>query len=360
MNLLRKFCNTFLVVSSLVSAHAKETLGILGIEVKGLNIEADIVTNITRNELDKLNKYEVMDKHDMTFILKKDNPQWTECYGRQCLVEAGRTLKADKMLTGSLELYGSAIVVNLRLLDVMTGTNEKSIVQEYLELRNQVPAMLAMTLKKMFDAPVDQELFNKLTKKFDYENLVNNPEATKVNLSGPRMGFTMFTGEYSRILKDKKVNGGFNMNPLMFQFGYQYEVQYLNEGHIQALLEFVPMITGLDQGRFIPSLSLMNGLRSNVYGWELAFGPVVQFVQQSEGYYDNAGKWQINELNPDIPREFRADSRGATKLVGKFVVAVGKTFKSGRLNMPVNLYVVPGYNNSGHQFGISWGFNARR
>jgi hypothetical protein len=37
---------------------------------------------------------------------------------------------------------------------------------------------------------------------------------------------------------------------------------------------------------------------------------------------------------------------------------LGKTFRSGRLNIPVNAYVRPNY-KSGSQFGISFGFNAR-
>jgi hypothetical protein len=283
----------------------------------------------------------------------------TDCFGRQCLLEAGRRLKADKMLTGSIELYGNSITLNLRLLDVTSGTIEKTIVQEFLDLKNQIPTMISLTVKKMFDQSIDNELFTKLTKKFDYENLVNNPDVEKLNLSGPRMGFALFTGQMATILKAKQLEGGFNMSPFMFQFGYQYEVKYLNEGNIQALFEFIPMITGLDQGKFIPSLSILNGIRSNIGGWEVAFGPNVRLTTQIEGYYDNQNKWRIDASNPEIPREERADSRGTPRLAGAFVIAVGKSFRSGKLNIPVNAYIVPGRNGIGHQFGISFGFNAR-
>ena len=69
------------------------------------------------------------------------------------------------------------------------------------------------------------------------------------------------------ILQARESGGGFNANPLMFQFGYQFEVQYLNQGSFQALFEFIPMITGLDQGKFLPSISVLNGMRSNISGW---------------------------------------------------------------------------------------------
>jgi hypothetical protein len=112
-----------------------------------------------------------------------------------------------------------------------------------------------------------------LTKKFDYENAVNNPEEDRLNLSGPRMGFAYFSGEAGSILKAREGAGGFNSNPVMFQFGYQFEVQYLNQGSFQALFEFIPLITGLDQGKFLPSIAVLNGMRSNISGWEFAFGP---------------------------------------------------------------------------------------
>jgi hypothetical protein len=46
------------------------------------------------------------------------------------------------------------------------------------------------------------------------------------------------------------------------------------------------------------------------------------------------------------------------ELQAGFIVAVGKTFKSGRLNIPVNMYVVP--SKDGIRMGASFGFNAKR
>ena len=51
----------------------------------------------------------------------------------------------------------------------------------------------------------------------------------------------------------------------------------------------------------------------------------------------------------------RLDSRGNLVTVPSFVVAIGKTFKSGKLNIPVNAFFIP--NSDGHRFGISVGFN---
>ena len=149
----------------------------------------------------------------------------------------------------------------------------------------------------------------------------------------------------------------------MFQFGYQWEKQYLNEGNFQALFEFVPIITGLEQGMFIPSFTVLNGIRDNKNGWEFAFGPTFTINRVADGYYEN-GEWHLsNEMyNDSIPNTHtyvtRMDSRGHIKLSSGFVFAFGKTIKSGNLNMPINIFINP--NKDGMRFGISFGYNAKK
>jgi hypothetical protein len=160
----------------------------------------------------------------------------------------------------------------------------------------------------------------------------------------------------------------------MFQFGYQIEKQYLNEGNFQALFEVIPMITGLDQGQFIPSLTFLNGLRNNVNGWEFAFGPTFAVSKYIDGYLINEGtdkqefiisiqnqttyftlEEEAAAMNSMV--EKRPDSRGSTGLNYGFLFAAGKTFKSGKLNLPVNIYIVPSKN--GARFGLSMGWNGK-
>ncbi len=148
----------------------------------------------------------------------------------------------------------------------------------------------------------------------------------------------------------------------MFQFGYQFEVQYLNEGNYQALFEFLPTITGFNQNVFIPSITIMNGFRDNKHGWEIAFGPTFNVVSKADGYYANnswhlKNEWHDTTSNPN-PIVQRMDSRGDYELQAGFIIAIGKTFKSGKLNIPVNLYIVP--NKDGIRMGASFGFNAKR
>ncbi len=345
----------------------KSTIAVLDIDTKGFTLDPIQMGNITRIELNKVEKFQVMDKYDVEYLVEKNGLKIDNCYGKLCLIDVGKVLKTDKILAGSVELYGESIIATFRLIDIGTERVEKTQVMEFLNLRHQVQTMIGMTLKKMFDIPIETDLETKLTKKFDYDNAINNPEADRLNLSGPRMGITVFSGETAQIYKTKKSQGGFDGMPVMFQFGYQFEIKYLNEGNFQALFEFIPTITGLDQGFFIPSITLLNGLRHNRNGFEFAFGPNFTVSKSARGYFDSNDIWHLSsewvpdtegETNPyDIER--RLDSRGEHRLVSGFVFAIGKTFKSGRLNIPVNAFFIPGKNES-HRFGVSVGFNTTK
>jgi hypothetical protein len=131
------------------------------------------------------------------------------------------------------------------------------------------------------------------------------------------------------------------------------------------------MITGLDQGLLIPSFTFLNGLRNNSNGWELAFGPTFSVTRKTYGFHDPITKKWVkvsnnqnyeNELTnyPNAPETLihRLDARGMPTLSTGFLIAAGKTFKSGKLNLPVNAYIIPSRDN--FRFGISIGFNSRK
>ncbi len=342
----------------------KASIAVLDIDVKGFTIDPVQMGDITRLELSKIGKFELMDKYDVEYLVNKNDLSIAGCYGKLCLIEVGKVLKVDKIIGGSVELYQDMVVVTLRQIDIGTGEVEKTQVKEFLNIRNQVQTMVGITLQTMYDLTVDENVMTKLTKKFDYESSLNTPQTDRLALNGPRMGLTMFSGATAAALRAKESEGGMDLRPQMFHFGYQFEVKYLNQGDFQALFEFIPIISGLDQGKFIPSFSLLNGLRHNRFGWEFAFGPNVALSKVADGYYDDSGDWFLerewNQNNPDTsnphPIEERLDSRGDYKLVTGFLFGIGKTFRSGRLNIPVNVFFIPGKDDS-HRFGISMGYN---
>ncbi len=345
------------------SQHGRKTsMAVLNIDSKAIEVSPLILGNLVRLEAEKLKNFEIRDRYDVQDILMKNNIPLETCYGKDCIVEAGKFLQCEKMLTGTVEKSGKYIVINLKVIDVATAETERSYLHEFLYLPDELPLMIRLAVADMFHHTFDLNTMNKLSKKDDFESSYNMPDADKLFLGGPRMGFVAFTGHLSERLRAKKEDGGYDAFPVMFQFGYQFEKQYLNEGKVQALFECIPMITGLDQGYFFGSITLLHGIRSNVSGWEFAFGPTFNIVPMARGYYDANGSWKLesdyagSSANPFDVKE-RFDRRGDFKLTSQLVFAAGKTFRSGKLNIPVNMFLIPG--KDGFRFGISFGFNSR-
>lgn len=138
-----------------------------------------------------------------------------------------------------------------------------------------------------------------------------------IKLGGPRLGFTIIGGALATRMEEEH-----RINPFMTQFGWQFETRmFTTAGGLSGLAEFVPLIGGLEQGKFLPSLSGIIGLR-NAKGFEFGVGPNVSLA--------GAG----------------------------LVFAIGTNFTSEGINFPVNLAVVPG--KDGARFSLLFGFNSRK
>lgn len=362
------FLAGLLIMMSFNKLHAqtpqasKQKAIVLNFDAKNVGYDPAQMGNLVRLELEKLDTFEVMDRYDVAYLAQKDNLQINNCYGKICVVELGKQLGADKMLTGSIEVYGDAIIYTMRWIDVKTETVEITKVVEFLNMQKEIQTMTSVMLREMFGRPVDPNVKSQLIKPDSYEARARIPKTEQMNLKGPRMGLTLFTSRTATIIRAQKSQGGFDAAPVMFQFGYQFEKQYFASGQFQALFEFVPMITGLDQGIFFPSVTVMNGMRMNRQGWEIGFGPTFSLITREEGLYVNNEWVRRKEYDPALHGSDptfikRLDSRGSVYLNSAFIFAIGKTFRSGNMNIPVNIYGVPG--RDGWRVGISFGYNAR-
>lgn len=337
------------------------SIAILDIDNTNAELSPDQLASLARIEITKLGTFEVIDPYDIEYLFKTNEFDATGCYGKICLIEAGKILGVDKVLSGSVETFEQHVVITLRQVDVASEKIEKAHAMEFLKIDQQLFQMLEITVQQMYGMEVNQVVLTKLTKADDFESTVNIPDADILNLSGPRMGLTFITGEAGKVQRLPEDEGGYNSLPLMSQFGYQFEYKYLNSGNVQALFEFIPMITGLDQGRVIPNLTVLSGIRSNKNGFEFAFGPNIYMTQVAEGFYNDEGIFitNLSDFNPDQQKlEKRIDSRGSYKVGSGIVIAVGKTFRSGKLNIPVNGFYIPGKGTQ--RFGISFGFNINK
>jgi hypothetical protein len=337
-------------------AQTKPTIAIVSIDSKGIILDNSAMASLVRLELEKLNLFEVKDKYDVANSITENNIDLNNCFGKKKMVEIGKILSVDKMLTGSAEKFGEKIILILRLVDIESGKFEKTEVTEYLDQQSEMQTMVKISLNNLFGLPNDQNLVNLL---IHYDRPITSAKTT-VRLNGPRMGLGWTTSRAGQRLQAPSSEGGYNMFPMTSMFGYQLEKQYLSSGDFQALIEFIPAINGLESGNFSPSLTFMNGFRFNRSGFEFGIGPVFRVVKMANGYYDSENNWHLesegNENNYPVVEEI--DSRGNPKLSTGLIIALGRTFKSGYLNIPVNFYISP--KKDGTTFGITFGFNVAK
>ena len=166
-------------------------------------------------------------------------------------------------------------------------------------------------------------------------------------LAGPRIGMTFITsGSTSDFLHkgfsyvdEEKQPLGETGDAFTTQYGWQWESRFADGGgDVVGIVEWVALVAGMEQGKFLPSLTSVIGARTSS-GLEFGVGPSLSLSG-----------------------------------VG-MVFAIGKNFKSGSLNLPVNLVFMPGkevksswYNevyqsyteysyNSGARISLMVGFN---
>jgi hypothetical protein len=334
--------------AGIMAQQSLSKIGIVKIESRGWNEEQPF-TQLVRIELSKLNLYEVLDRYDIEDNMKRNKINIETCLNKDCILEAGKSLGAEYMLSGSIEHMGTKVLLMFRVLEVSSSNTIKTITKEFPDDRIAPGVLIEVSLKEMYDIKIEDVNKQNLDKKNGITNAVQNSVESTVSIGGPRFGFAILTGTAAEFVKRPKSDGGYGGYPAMFQFGYQFEKMYLNEGNLQALFEFIPSISGVDQGHFIPSFTILNGFRSTANGLEFAFGPTITWTKTVDQYQDQNGNWIY---------ESRNDSRGTPTAKPGVLIAVGKTFKSGKLNMPLNFYVIPRIHS--FQYGVSYGFNAMK
>ena len=350
------------------TAHAqsepKKTLAVLDFDVRNYPVDAQQLIDKATIELIRINKFEIVDKYDIEYISKRDQVDLKGCYSKICLEDIGKRLKCDFLLTGSYDVLGDRVAVTVRLYDVAKGSFVESASRVYLNIPQQNLTMMEVAIKDLLAVANDENLIKKLTISEEYESALNNPETAVINNNGPRLGVTAVVGGSTQILMADPRTGGFGYSlPALTSFGYQFEQVFVNSGDFQALFEFIPLIAGLEYGRVIPSANVLMGMRNSRTGWEFAVGPNFTTTVTAEGYlqgenfiingtqgYDPTGKDVITRL----------DSRGDLAVSTGLVLGFGKTFKSGKMNFPVNLFVVTPGRGDSWRIGTSVGFNIVR
>ena len=144
-------------------------------------------------------------------------------------------------------------------------------------------------------------------------------------LAGPRVGITMVQpGLLANILKkdaaifrwidegNRESWEGTSLGEygaVTSQYGWQWESRFADGGEVTGIVEWIALVSGMEKGMFLPSVSSMVGVRT-ASGVEFAAGPNL--------------------------------SLGGIAMV----IGAGYNFKFGKLNVPVNIAYVPSMNKT--------------
>lgn len=378
--MLRSIKLSVLGVLLLVNVNAQEektktTIAVALPNIENIDLSREIVAKLIQIELIKLDSYRVYDEFDIQEAMNAEQRFKKDCYGRNCLVDLGKAAGVNYIVSSSLLSFGGKIVLTMKFIDISSGTIVKNDVREFIDNKNEVQRMLKVMILDMHDKEVHSTLVSKIT--YDDKPIVKT-DVGRINNSGPRVGYAFLNGKLTEFAERPENQGGLDIFPGVSMIGYQLEKQYIGTENFSALGEVLFTVSGLEQGVFIPSVTLMNGLRFGKAGWEIAFGPGFGVSRYSEGFYDSNGLYgergrywterqfrndiqefdQSGEAIHELPYETESvlDARGDQwKLTTRWVMAFGRTFRAGALNIPVNVFY-SSMKNSG-MFGVSVGFN---
>jgi hypothetical protein len=264
-------------------AQTKSSIAVTNPSVNGLFVTPTIASKLIRLELVKLNLYNVYDEFDMAEAFKK-NPEFEKnCVSKTCLIELGKELNVDYVASGSFDGLGDKIVLTIKIIDVKNNTIYKTGTKEFDNQEAELQRMTEILLQEIHGIVPEKELVDRL--KFKNEVITSN-NVGKINNSGPRVGYAYMTGSLAEFATRPTNQGGLDIFPGISMIGYQIEGQYVGTENFSALVEGVFNISGLEQGQFIPTASIMNGFRFGKAGWEFGFGPGFGLKKVSNGFFD--------------------------------------------------------------------------
>lgn len=142
------------------------------------------------------------------------------------------------------------------------------------------------------------------------------------NLGGPRLGVTYVVGG-GKLAGDLEKYG---IGRTLSQFGWHFEYQVIPDGGGPSfVIQFVPLVAGVEYGTLIPSATLAMGVRLPE-GFEFGLGPNALVTQNG--------------------------------VKSALVMTIGKSFSYGGVNIPLNL--VYATNQDGNRISFIFGYSIRK
>jgi TolB-like protein len=143
------FLLTVFIFSNFLFSQEPSKISVAVIDLSGKNVpESGIValSNVVRRELVRIGNFNVVDRGNMETILQEQGFQQTGCTSQECIVQVGKILGVQKMVSGNIGQLGKKFIIDLQITDVQTGKIEKIETEEFIgEIENLDKSVILVT-----------------------------------------------------------------------------------------------------------------------------------------------------------------------------------------------------------------------
>ena len=126
---IKSTCVILLAIISQSLSAQLQTAAVVSVYTQGAKISPDMAESVLRVVTTKTEQFNVIDKLDLQEIIKENEIDVSNCFGKKCLLSVGKAAKVNKVITGSIESLGKKIVVTVKILNVQSGEYDKVAVE---------------------------------------------------------------------------------------------------------------------------------------------------------------------------------------------------------------------------------------
>lgn len=288
----------FIVLQLVITTGALSQTYIAVLEFTGKNVsavEASALTDRMRSELFRTGQFRVIEREMMDEILGEQGFQMSGCTTDECIVEMGRLIGVDQIISGSISRVGEVFSIAARTVDVETAEivqiatyDHEGKIGELLktgmglvarELASGVVQPEPEKTVTVEPEPVKQEELTTKSEVISPAPVISKSVKSKSKkefsfglIGGFGLSLPQYTDEtnYDYYVGGSVMIGGY-VNVSLGSFIIRPEILYTERGHGwepgNGDLEFITTITGLSINTLYPwrigNLNLLFGLSSN-------------------------------------------------------------------------------------------------
>ncbi len=199
-----------------ISSAQQPALTIAVLEFEAAGVEAPAVqtlANVVRKELIKSKLFRVVERNLMDDILSEQGLQQSGCTTTECVVEVGRLLGVQKILSGSISKLGELFIVDLQITDITTGEIEVLESIDYVGKLEELPRLIRELTTRVTTGSLANEketvlyvTSNPAGAKVYLDEIFSGNTPLKINTALEKMGVRVSQAGYSNWVQSILIN----------------------------------------------------------------------------------------------------------------------------------------------------------